>query len=276
MSTSSSASRSSSGRVGAAAVFLGEGRGPGRVEIGRRDQPDLRVGRGRRARSRRRCCRSDDADAEGVMPRGYDIRACATPIADAYRQRDATRPDRAPALHGPARSRRPTSPGTLRAVAAAGYRAVELAGLPETAPGELAPAPRRDRPARRRGARGHRDAFARTRGRRGPAGRARLPAGRSSRGCPRRTGRPPTTSGASPPSSAASRRTLRGRGIRLGYHNHAFEFAPLDGTTIWDVLLARAAGRGRARARRLLGGRRRPRSRWPRSAATPVACGCST
>ena len=27
------------------------------------------------------------------------------------------------------------------------------------------------------------------------------------------------------------------RGIRLGYHNHAFEFAPLDGTTIWQVLL---------------------------------------
>ena len=29
-------------------------------------------------------------------------------------------------------------PGTLRAVAAAGFRAVELAGLPETSPGELA------------------------------------------------------------------------------------------------------------------------------------------
>ena len=27
------------------------------------------------------------------------------------------------------------------------------------------------------------------------------------------------------------------RGIRLGYHNHAFEFAPLDGTTIWQILL---------------------------------------
>src|SRR5258706_5697856 len=29
-------------------------------------------------------------------------------------------------------------PGTLQAVAAAGFRAVELAGLPETGPGELA------------------------------------------------------------------------------------------------------------------------------------------
>lgn len=26
--------------------------------------------------------------------------------------------------------------------------------------------------------------------------------------------------------------------MRLGYHNHAFEFAPLDGTTVWEVLLA--------------------------------------
>jgi sugar phosphate isomerase/epimerase len=27
------------------------------------------------------------------------------------------------------------------------------------------------------------------------------------------------------------------RGIRLGYHNHAFEFEPLDGTSVWDVLV---------------------------------------
>ena len=26
------------------------------------------------------------------------------------------------------------------------------------------------------------------------------------------------------------------RGLRLGYHNHAFEFDPIDGTTIWDIL----------------------------------------
>jgi sugar phosphate isomerase/epimerase len=31
-------------------------------------------------------------------------------------------------------------------------------------------------------------------------------------------------------------RRLAERGIHLGYHNHAFEFAQLDGTTIWDVL----------------------------------------
>ena len=33
-------------------------------------------------------------------------------------------------------------------------------------------------------------------------------------------------------------RSFAEHGIRLGYHNHAFEFAPLDGTTVWDVLLA--------------------------------------
>jgi sugar phosphate isomerase/epimerase len=32
------------------------------------------------------------------------------------------------------------------------------------------------------------------------------------------------------------------RGIRLGYHNHAFEFEPLDGTTVWDVLLESLPG----------------------------------
>ncbi len=28
----------------------------------------------------------------------------------------------------------------------------------------------------------------------------------------------------------------RDAGLRFGYHNHAWEFAPLDGTTLWDVL----------------------------------------
>jgi sugar phosphate isomerase/epimerase len=28
----------------------------------------------------------------------------------------------------------------------------------------------------------------------------------------------------------------RAEGIRLGYHNHAVEFAPLDGTTAWEIL----------------------------------------
>lgn len=36
-------------------------------------------------------------------------------------------------------------------------------------------------------------------------------------------------------------RRLADRGIRLGYHNHAAEFRPLDGTTMWQVLLAELA-----------------------------------
>lgn len=30
--------------------------------------------------------------------------------------------------------------------------------------------------------------------------------------------------------------TCQSAGLRFGYHNHAFEFAPLDGTTMWQVL----------------------------------------
>jgi sugar phosphate isomerase/epimerase len=37
---------------------------------------------------------------------------------------------------------------------------------------------------------------------------------------------------------AAPARVLADHGIGLGYHNHAFEFAPLAGTDIWEVLLA--------------------------------------
>jgi sugar phosphate isomerase/epimerase len=36
-------------------------------------------------------------------------------------------------------------------------------------------------------------------------------------------------------------RVLEDRGFRLGYHNHAFEFEPLDESTVWDILLAELA-----------------------------------
>jgi sugar phosphate isomerase/epimerase len=32
-------------------------------------------------------------------------------------------------------------------------------------------------------------------------------------------------------------RLVAQQGLRLAYHNHQFEFAPLDGSTIWDLLL---------------------------------------
>ena len=35
--------------------------------------------------------------------------------------------------------------------------------------------------------------------------------------------------------------TVAERGLRLGYHNHDFEFDALDGTTTWDILLDRLA-----------------------------------
>ncbi len=128
-------------------------------------------------------------------------------------------------------------PGTLRAVAAAGYRSVELAGLPDIPPGELA------RLLEEAGLRAVAAHEGMERLRRDPAAVAdRLDA----LGCPRVI---------VPSMPEEDRRTvgdvrrfaaelgglarsLADRGIGFGYHNHAFEFAPLEGTTAWDVLLA--------------------------------------
>jgi len=127
--------------------------------------------------------------------------------------------------------------GSLRAVAAAGYRSVELAGLPETAPGAL---------ARLLGEAGLR-AIASHEGiqrlREDPAAVAeRL----DTVACPRiivpwmpeENRRTVDDVRRFAAELGALARFFADRGIRLGYHNHAFEFAPLEGTTIWDVLLA--------------------------------------
>jgi sugar phosphate isomerase/epimerase len=127
-------------------------------------------------------------------------------------------------------------PGTLRSVAAAGYRAVELAGLPEMPAERL-----RDLLAvaglRPMGA--HVSLEAMRRDLDGELERAAV------LGCPRLI---------VPWLPEAERATVDGvrrlagemgalgerieaAGRRLGYHNHDFEFAALDGTTIWDVLL---------------------------------------
>jgi sugar phosphate isomerase/epimerase len=127
-------------------------------------------------------------------------------------------------------------PGTLRQVSEAGYRAVELAGLPKTTPEAL-----RDLLS------GH--------GLRPMASHEPLESLRQDLpgilhrmtvlACPRivvpwlpeieRT----TADGARNLARELGRlaRACADRGIRLGYHNHAFEFAPLDGTTVWQVLL---------------------------------------
>lgn len=128
-------------------------------------------------------------------------------------------------------------PGTLRAVSAAGYRSVELAGLPETEPGELA---RLLDEAGLRIISSH-ESIDRLREDASEVG-DRLTA----IGCPQLI--VPWMPEADRRTAADVRRfavALGGfarrfadRGIRLGYHNHDFEFAPLDGTTVWDVLLA--------------------------------------
>src|SRR5215204_4755184 len=127
--------------------------------------------------------------------------------------------------------------GTLRAVAAVGYRAVELAGLPETSPGVLAGLLDEARlrvVASHEGIEHLRDD-------------AMAVADRLAEvGCPRvivpwmpeedrRTADDVRRFAAELGGFA---RLLAGRGIRLGYHNHAFEFAPLGGTTVLDILLA--------------------------------------
>ena len=127
--------------------------------------------------------------------------------------------------------------GTLRGVAAAGYRAVELAGLPETAPGELA---RLLNEAGLQVVAAH-EGIGLLRGdTSGVADRL------AEVGCrrvivpwmpeeDRRTADDVRRFAAELGGFAAA---LAERGVRLGYHNHAFEFEPLDGTTVWDVMLA--------------------------------------
>lgn len=131
-------------------------------------------------------------------------------------------------------------PGTLHAVSAAGYRFVELAGLPETAPVELA--------------RLFDDAGLQVVAAHEGIERLRADAGHVATrlaevGCPRvvvpwmpeedRRRLADVRRFAAELSGFAGR--FADHGIRLGYHNHDFEFAALDGTTVWDVLLAELA-----------------------------------
>ena len=127
--------------------------------------------------------------------------------------------------------------GSLRAVAAAGYRSVELAGLPETAPGAL---------ARLLGEAGLR-AIASHEGIQRLREDSLAVADRlATVGCPRiivpwmpeENRRTVDDVRRFAAELGALARFFADRGIRLGYHNHAFEFVPLEGTTIWDVLLA--------------------------------------
>jgi sugar phosphate isomerase/epimerase len=127
--------------------------------------------------------------------------------------------------------------GTLRSVAAAGYRSVELAGLPPTVPGELG---RLLEVSELRAVASHEGIESL----REDAGA--VAARMAEVACPRvivpwmpegdrRTVADVQRFAAELGGFA---RSLADQGIRLGYHNHAFEFEPLDGTTVWDILLA--------------------------------------
>jgi sugar phosphate isomerase/epimerase len=127
--------------------------------------------------------------------------------------------------------------GTLRAVAAAGYRAVEIAGLPEIDPAELARL-LRDAGLRAVAWHGGIDAL-----RENPD---RVADRLATLGCDRLIVPSMASSDRRTPDDVrrfarelgGHARRLAERSIRVGYHNHDFEFRPLDGTTVWDILLA--------------------------------------
>ena len=127
--------------------------------------------------------------------------------------------------------------GTLAAVAAAGYRFVELAGVPPTAPAELA---RLLADASLTPIASH-EAIESLRIDPAAVG-DRL----ASVGCqyaivpwmPEEERRTIDDVRRFAADLAEPARILADRGIGLGYHNHAFEFGVVDGVRIWDVLLA--------------------------------------
>jgi sugar phosphate isomerase/epimerase len=128
-------------------------------------------------------------------------------------------------------------PGTLRAVAAAGYRAVEIAGLPDVDADQLA-------------------RLLRENGLRAIAAHVGIEALREdandvadrlvAMGCrrlvvpwiPDADRRTPADVSQFAAELGQYEHRFSTSGIRFAYHNHAFEFEPLDDTTVWDVLLA--------------------------------------
>lgn len=128
-------------------------------------------------------------------------------------------------------------PGTLASVARAGFRSVELAGLPDVAPEELA---RLLDEAGLAPVASHESMDVLRADPHAVADRLRVV------GCPRvvvpAMPEPDRESVDSVRAFAAELGEVAARladhGLRLGYHNHDFEFAPIGGTTAFDVLLS--------------------------------------
>lgn len=127
-------------------------------------------------------------------------------------------------------------PGTLRAVAEAGYDAVELAGLPDTPAPELAAMLDE---ANLRVVASH-EGIERLRMDLG-AVVERLGAVHCSRvivpWMPEEDRRDRDSVRRFAAELNRISDTLERHGMRLGYHNHDFEFAPLNGSTVWETML---------------------------------------
>ena len=241
--------------VGRQPNFCGERGRPIRIEIRGCDQMDLRMGQDVARVSAGDVARADDADAErGHGRRLRQREAAARPIVVCPR---AMRHDQiALQLYTVRALAAVDLAGTLRAVAAAGYRVGRAGGPSRHGTGRARATPDRDglRPI------ASHESIERLR-----ADRARSPTalsvsaatGPSCRGSPRRIAARPMTCANSRPSSACSPRTLGGRGIRLALSQPRFRVRPARRDDGVGHPPRRAPGRGRARAGRLLGVRRR-------------------
>lgn len=218
-----------------------EDRSPIRVSIGGGHEADLGMGPDVIGVAARDVAGPDDSKAEGGHGRtGYGIR---TPVSAVQRgpgpgYRPTMRDDQIALQLWTVRDQMAVDlPGTLRAVAAAGYRSVELAAVADVATDELV---RHLEGARLHAVAAH-EGIERLR-----ADTGALIDRLTALGCPQliipwlpeeeRRDRAGVRRFAAELGRAASQ--LGAAGIRIGYHNHDFEFAPLDGTTVWDILLA--------------------------------------
>ena len=217
--------------VDRAAVLRAERRSLRRVQVGRGRQPDLRVSEDVPGVGTRDVAGADDAEAERRHDRrGYD---------SSMPYRGAMRHDQiALQLYTVRRLAADDLAGTLRAVAAAGYQAVEVAGLPDTPPGELARLLDGLRPSGRGRTRGHRAPARRSRRRGRPACDDRVSAGDraldAGGGPPHRRRRAPLCGRARRIRRRRSRSAECGSAITITRSSSSLSTA----TTVWDVLLA--------------------------------------